>query len=130
MRGAADLICSLALRTQLPLLTFSSLTTFSTDSGRAAFPMIRALRSSEVITVDGLPQEAIWQRSWFAEFSFKSLFGNAVLRWEFRPGSALYLVWTQSRTDSERMGEFQFNRSFSRLWQVKPDNIVMLKFTY
>jgi hypothetical protein len=92
--------------------------------------MIRALRSSEVITVDGLPQEAIWQRSWFAEFSFKSLFGNAVLRWEFRPGSALYLVWTQSRTDSERMGEFQFNRSFSRLWQVKPDNIVMLKFTY
>jgi hypothetical protein len=64
------------------------------------------------------------------DFSFKSLRGNAVLRWEFRPGSALYLVWTQSRSDSEMMGEFQFNRSFSRLWQAKPDNIFMLKFTY
>jgi hypothetical protein len=64
------------------------------------------------------------------DFSFKSLRGNAVLRWEFRPGSALYLVWTQSRSDSETMGEFQFNRSFSRLWQAKPDNIFMLKFTY
>lgn len=64
------------------------------------------------------------------DFSFKSLRGNAVLRWEFRPGSALYLVWTQSRSDSETLGEFQFNRSFSRLWQAKPDNIFMLKFTY
>ena len=64
------------------------------------------------------------------DFSFKSLRGNAVLRWEFRPGSALYLVWTQSRSDSEMMGEFQFNRSFSRLWQARPDNIFMLKFTY
>lgn len=64
------------------------------------------------------------------DFSFKSLRGNAVLRWEFRPGSALYLVWTQSRSDSESTGDFQFNRSFSRLWQAKPDNIFMLKFTY
>jgi hypothetical protein len=64
------------------------------------------------------------------DFSYKSLRGNAVLRWEFRPGSRLYLVWTQSRSDSEPMGEFQFNRSLSRLWQARPDNIFMLKFTY
>lgn len=64
------------------------------------------------------------------DFSFKSLRGNAVLRWEFRPGSALYLVWTQSRSDSEPVGEFQLHRSFSRLWSAMPDNIFMLKFTY
>ncbi|MCX6133530.1 MAG: DUF5916 domain-containing protein [Ignavibacteriales bacterium] len=64
------------------------------------------------------------------DFNYESLRGNAVLRWEYRPGSALYLVWTQSRSDNENFGEFQFNRSFTRLWSARPDNIFMLKFTY
>jgi hypothetical protein len=64
------------------------------------------------------------------DFNFASLRGNAVLRWEYRPGSALYLVWTQSRTDNENFGDFQFNHSMSRLWDARPDNIFMLKFTY
>ena len=33
------------------------------------------------------------------DFNFKSLRVNAVARWEFRPGSSLYLVWTQRRQD-------------------------------
>ena len=64
------------------------------------------------------------------DFNFKSLRGNAVLRWEYLPGSALYVVWTQSRSDNEDIGEFQFSRSFRRLWQTRPDNIFMLKMTY
>jgi hypothetical protein len=64
------------------------------------------------------------------DFNFKSLRGNAVLRWEYRPGSTLYLVWTQSRSDSETRGEFQFSRAMSRLWSARPDNIFMVKFTY
>jgi hypothetical protein len=63
-------------------------------------------------------------------FSYASLRGNAVLRWEYRPGSALYLVWTQTRSDNEAVGEFRFGRSMNRLWEIKPDNIFMLKFTY
>lgn len=64
------------------------------------------------------------------DFNYKSLRGNAVLRWEYRPGSALYLVWTQSRSDNENFGDFQFNHSISRLWSARPDNIFMIKFTY
>jgi hypothetical protein len=64
------------------------------------------------------------------DFNYKSLRGNAVLRWEYRPGSALYLVWTQSRSDNENFGDFQFNHSISRLWSARPDNIFMVKFTY
>jgi hypothetical protein len=64
------------------------------------------------------------------DFNYKSLRGNAVLRWEYRPGSALYLVWTQSRSDNENFGDFQFNHSISRLWGARPDNIFMVKFTY
>ena len=64
------------------------------------------------------------------DFNFKSLRGNAVLRWEYRPGSTLYFVWTQSRSDYENDGQFQFRRSMSRLMDANADNIFMVKFTY
>ena len=64
------------------------------------------------------------------DFNFKSLRGTAVLRWEFRPGSTLYLVWTQTRDDFEETGDFRFGRSFDNLLSAKADNIFMLKFTY
>jgi hypothetical protein len=64
------------------------------------------------------------------DFNFRSLRGNAVLRWEFKPGSIVYFVWTQSRTDNENFGDFEFNHSLNRLVTAKPDNIFMIKFTY
>jgi len=63
-------------------------------------------------------------------FNFRSLRGNAVLRWEYMPGSTLYLVWTQSRTDDEAIGDFRFGRSFRRLFSAKADNIFAIKMTY
>jgi hypothetical protein len=64
------------------------------------------------------------------DFNFKSLRGNAVLRWEYLPGSVLYFVWTQSRSDYENAGEFQFKKSVDRLLDARADNIFMVKFTY
>lgn len=64
------------------------------------------------------------------DFNFKSLRGNAVLRWEYLPGSVFYFVWTQNRSDFEDVGDFQFNKSVNRLWDAKADNIFMIKFTY
>jgi hypothetical protein len=64
------------------------------------------------------------------DFNYRSLRGNAVLRWEYLPGSALFLVWTQSREDIESAGDFQFGRSVDRIVSVKPDNIFMLKLSY
>jgi len=64
------------------------------------------------------------------DFNFKSLRGNAVLRWEYRPGSVLYLVWTQQRTDSEALGELRFGRSARRLVDAQADNIFLVKATY
>ena len=63
-------------------------------------------------------------------FNFVSLRGNAVLRWEYMPGSTLYLVWTQSRSDNITDGTFNMSSSFDRLGSAKPDNIFMLKLTY
>jgi Domain of unknown function (DUF5916) len=64
------------------------------------------------------------------DFNFKSLRGNAVLRWEYSPGSTLYFVWTQSRSDYENFGDFQFNRSVNRLGDTRPDNIFLIKASY
>jgi hypothetical protein len=64
------------------------------------------------------------------DFTIKSLRGNAVLRWEYRPGSTLYLVWTQQRDDNETLGDFEFGRSVTHLMAAKPDNIFLAKLTY
>ena len=64
------------------------------------------------------------------DFNYISLRGNAVLRWEYMPGSTLYLVWTQSRENIEANGDFRFGRSFNNLFSVHPDNIFMLKISY
>jgi hypothetical protein len=64
------------------------------------------------------------------DFNYISLRGNAVLRWEYMPGSTIYLVWTQSREDVDSNGDFYFGRSINHLFNVKPDNIFMMKVTY
>jgi hypothetical protein len=64
------------------------------------------------------------------DFTFKSIRGNAVLRWEFRPGSSAYFVWTQNREDSDPSGDFRFGRSFSTLLDAKADNIFLVKFAF
>lgn len=63
-------------------------------------------------------------------FNLKSLRGDAILRWEFRPGSTLYFVWTQSRSASVETGRFAFAHSINHLFDAHPDNIFLVKFSY
>jgi uncharacterized protein DUF5916 len=63
-------------------------------------------------------------------FSLASLRGNAVLRWEYLPGSTLFLVWTQNRSDSETVGTFNTGRALGRLFGAQADNIFLVKLSY
>jgi len=63
-------------------------------------------------------------------FNFRSLRGNAVLRWEFHPGSTLYLVWTQSRADQQTVPDFNFDRDFAALKSTQPENVFLVKVSY
>ena len=64
-------------------------------------------------------------------FNRRSFVGNAVYRWEYRPGSTLYVVWTQSRDDELRnVGTFEFDRDRSALFATHPDNIFLVKVNY
>jgi len=64
------------------------------------------------------------------DFNFRSLRLNAVLRWEFRPGSTVFLVWQQNRSNRENVGSFDIGRDVSRLWGAESENTFIVKFTY
>jgi hypothetical protein len=63
-------------------------------------------------------------------FSDRSLLGNAVVRWEYRPGSTIFLVWQQSRSGSAVDGRFDLGRDRARLFGDAPVNIFQLKVNY
>ena len=63
------------------------------------------------------------------DFNFRSLRGNAVMRWEWRPGSTLFVAWQQRRADSVAE-EFQFGRDSAALFDTRPDNIYLVKVNY
>lgn len=64
------------------------------------------------------------------DFNLRSLRGNAVLRWEYRPGSTVFVVWQQSRSDSEIYGDFDLGRDAGAIFRGKPDNIFLIKMNY
>jgi hypothetical protein len=64
-------------------------------------------------------------------FSFRQLRTNAVLRWEYMPGSTLYLVWTQGRDSYLENGPRQpWTTDFQGLFDLHPDNTFLLKLSY
>ncbi|HEX2188220.1 MAG TPA: DUF5916 domain-containing protein, partial [Longimicrobiaceae bacterium] len=64
------------------------------------------------------------------DFNLRSLRGNAVLRWEYRPGSTLFLVWQQNRSGGEPFGDFRLGRDAAGVFRPHPDNVFVLKATY
>jgi len=65
------------------------------------------------------------------DFVTRSLRGNAVLRWEYRPGSTLFLVWTRTgSSDAEGLGNFDFSRDLDALFGAKSDNIFLVKMNF
>ena len=64
------------------------------------------------------------------DFNIRSLRGTAVVRWEYRPGSTLFFVWTQQREGFDTFGNFDFNRDRSALFRDRPTNVFQVKATY
>jgi hypothetical protein len=64
------------------------------------------------------------------DFNVKSLRLNAIFRWEFRPGSTLYAVWTEQREDDSFPGDFNARRDLSRVFSASSNEVFLLKMTY
>ena len=64
------------------------------------------------------------------DFNFKQFNSNLVIKWEFRPGSTLYLVWSQGRTDCISIGDFSFKGDIKDLFNVHPHNVFLIKVNH
>jgi hypothetical protein len=64
------------------------------------------------------------------DFNVRSLRGNAVLRWEYRPGSTLFLVWQRRQAHEALVGDFQLRRDMDALLHAPSEDVFMVKLRY
>ena len=64
------------------------------------------------------------------DFNLRSLRGSAVVRWEFRPGSALYVVWNENRSEVAPIGDFDMRRDLSALPDAPSQDVFLVKLSY
>ncbi|HLT47455.1 MAG TPA: DUF5916 domain-containing protein [Rubricoccaceae bacterium] len=79
------------------------------------------------------------------DFAFESFHANAVLRWEYRPGSTLFVVWTQARNggieealllnpDGTGLPPSPFETGtvtqLRDVFRIYPDNVFLVKLSY
>ncbi|MEP6620315.1 MAG: DUF5916 domain-containing protein [bacterium] len=66
-----------------------------------------------------------------AGFNLKQFNSNAVVRWEYRPASTLFLVWQQGRAQSDlNPGTFDARRDVGDLFLARPLNTLLIKMSY
>jgi hypothetical protein len=65
-----------------------------------------------------------------ANFNYRSFRTTNVLRWEYKPGSTLFLVWQQGKEDEQEFGSFRFRRDFSGVFAAPSHNVFLIKFSY
>jgi hypothetical protein len=63
------------------------------------------------------------------DFNYHSFRTTNVMRWEYRPGSALFVVWQQGREDTTSQGTFRFDRDFGRAFTTPGTNIFLVKIS-
>jgi len=64
------------------------------------------------------------------DFSWRALNSNLVLRWEYKTGSTVYVIWSQNRTNADLFGDFSAGSEYRRLFGTHPDNTILVKFNY
>jgi hypothetical protein len=64
------------------------------------------------------------------DFNFRQFRSNFVVRWEYSPGSTLFLVWSQGRTSTASSGKFDYGNDMRELFGIEPHNVFLIKFSY
>ena len=63
-------------------------------------------------------------------FNFQQLHSNLVARWEYKPGSTVFLVWTHGRSEYEQTSDYSINHGLNRLFDIRAQNVLLVKFNY
>jgi len=65
-----------------------------------------------------------------ADFTVLSFRTTNVLRWEYKPGSALFVVWQQGREGFRPDSQFRFGRDYGDIFNTPAANTVLVKLSY
>ena len=64
------------------------------------------------------------------DFNYRSFRTTNVLRWEYKPGSTLFVVWQQGREDTLDRGRFDFRSDFGGVFDAPARNVFLVKWAY
>jgi hypothetical protein len=64
------------------------------------------------------------------DFNFQQFSSNLVAKWEYRPGSFIYLVWSSDRTGTTSSSGTSYGQSLNQLMKIFPNNIFLVKLSY
>lgn len=64
------------------------------------------------------------------DFRYTSFRTTNVLRWEYRPGSTLFVVWQQGREDTVEDGSYEFGRDMGHVFSTPARNVFLVKLAY
>jgi len=64
------------------------------------------------------------------DFHFLQYRSNLVFRWEYKPGSTFYFVWSQGKTTDGPEGQFMFNDYSKELNKAPSQNDFLVKISY
>jgi len=67
------------------------------------------------------------------DFNIQDFLTNLVLRWEYNPGSSVYIVWSQTRSSSNSSPDLDLFNDMGNLFSTadnKPHNVFLIKFSY
>jgi hypothetical protein len=64
------------------------------------------------------------------DFNVKSFRSTNVLRWQYHPGSTLFIVWQQNRERDDTIGSFQLGRNLGQLFHEPASNVFLIKIAH
>ncbi len=64
------------------------------------------------------------------DFNVKSFRSNLVLRWQYRPGSTVFLVWSRDQQSFRNDGSFRLGDDLTDLARIPSTNIFLVKFEH
>jgi hypothetical protein len=71
------------------------------------------------------------QNKYNNDFNWGALNSTLLIRWEYRPGSTLYLVWTRAKSDSDSdRNDLAFSHDFDRFFSAGSENLFLVKASY
>ena len=64
------------------------------------------------------------------DFNTKSLNWQSVFRWEYRPGSVLFFVWSFSSYEDQELLDFNISKSYRKLFEQVATHKFLIKYNY